>query len=645
MHRARGIAAPLASILAVLAAPLATSTTALASDFRLTLLHNNDGESQLLNLGGSLTGFGGVARFKTLVDTLRAEALLEGGVVMLSSGDNFLAGPEFNASLAAGVPFFDAIAMELVGYDGICIGNHEFDFGPEILADFVSSFTDGTPFLSCNLDVSPEPALAPLTQSGRIATRTTVVTQGVVVGIVGATTPDLPFISSPGAVIIDSKVKDAIQAEIDALLGEGVQHIVLVSHLQGIGAELALAAELANVDIMIAGGGSELLANPGDLLIPDDAIDANGNGVPDLLFGPYPLTVVDALGRTVPVVTTRGDYRYLGRLIVDFDAQGEIVAIDAASGPVRVAGAPAPDAVTPDPTVQALVTDPVQKAVNALIANVVAETEVPLDGVTASIRSKETNLGNLIADSFLWQATELAATFGAPTPHIALQNGGGIRNNSVIPIGDVTEFDTFSILPFANFLVVIPDVAPETLLDVLENAVSRVSPPPGFTSSGNGRFAQIAGFSFTYEVDVPPGSRVRDVVLDDGTMLVDQGRIVPGAPSINVATINFLATGGDQYDFGDPPFFNLEVSYQQALRNYLVGPVVESLVTAIDYPVGGDGRIVRIDNPADLDNNSTINGADLGILIAQWGGPGSADLDGDGVVDGNDLAILIANWS
>jgi 5'-nucleotidase len=612
--------------------------------FRLTVLHSNDGESKLLSPGPGLADFGGIARFKTLVDTLRAAAEAEGGVVMLSSGDNFLAGPEFNASLVNGVPFYDAVGMQLVGYDATCIGNHEFDFGPGVFADFVSSFSDGTPFLSSNLDYAGEPGLVALEKADRLAKSVVVEAAGRQIGLVGATTPDLPFISSPGNVIADPNVKDSVQAEIDALTAQGVGIIILMTHLQGIGTELTLIPQLRDVDIVIAGGGDELLANPGTLLVPDDAVDSNGDGVPDLVFGPYPLTAVDADGKTVRVITTRGDYRYVGRLEVDFDADGTIVAVDPASGPVRVAGGSQPDAVLPDPEVDALVTQPVAASVAGLAQNIVASSDVPLNGQNAQIRSRETNLGNLCADSLLWQAAELAKANSLPIPQIGIQNGGGIRNNSIIPAGPLSELTTFSILPFANFVVVIPEVPAATIKALLENAVARVSPPPGFPTGGTGRFAQIAGFTFAYEVDVPPGQRVLSVVLDDGTILVEDGTVVPGAPAVNVATINFLATGGDQYPLNGLPFENLSVSYQQALRNYLVGPL-GGAVTALEYPVGGEGRIVRIDNPADLDNNSVINAADLSILLGQWGTGGSADLDGDGMVSGSDLAILLSAWS
>jgi len=60
------------------------------------------------------------------------------GVLMVSTGDNFLSGAEWNASLEKGIPFYDAVAMELIGYDAITFGNHDFDFGPDVLRDFMA---------------------------------------------------------------------------------------------------------------------------------------------------------------------------------------------------------------------------------------------------------------------------------------------------------------------------------------------------------------------------------------------------------------------------------------------------------------------------------------------------------------------------
>src|SRR5687768_12522336 len=144
-----------------LGALLAASGGAAAQDtpaFCLTILHNNDAESQLLDAGSDLESYGGAATFVSLVELQRETAATEGcaalnagevprAVVTLSSGDNFLAGPEFNASLEKGPPFYDSMVINAIDYDALAIGNHEFDFGPEVLADFIAGVDADIPFL------------------------------------------------------------------------------------------------------------------------------------------------------------------------------------------------------------------------------------------------------------------------------------------------------------------------------------------------------------------------------------------------------------------------------------------------------------------------------------------------------------------
>jgi 5'-nucleotidase len=575
--------------------------------FWLTVLHNNDGESQLIDAGSGLEDFGGAARFATLVQNLKFEAthgsrnpnLTPGGkrgVIMLSSGDNFLAGPEFNASLEKGVAFYDTIAMDLIGYDAAAIGNHEFDFGPDVLADFIEGFVGPLPFVSANLDFSGEPNLQQLVDAGTIVKSVVVVERDEWIGIVGATTPALPFISSPRNVIVDPDLVGTIQAEIDELEMMGVDKIILISHLQDIDGDLALAPLLTGVDIMVAGGGDELLANPGDLLVPGDEGEE---------FGSYPLFAIGGDGAVIPVVTTNGNYKYVGRLVVGFDQEGRVINLDMDnSGPVRVAGddcgetLPCDDAVPPDPDVEAQVVAPVADFVAALAGNVIGLSEVDLDGTRSNVRSRETNEGNLIADSLRWQADQLAASFGVPSPDVALQNGGGIRNDSIIPAGDITELDTFDMVPFANFVTVLPDIPRSQFKEILENAVSRTQ--LGDTPGGTGRFAQISGFSYAWsssgtaqvlDVDgnvVVPGTRVLEVALDDGTPIVTGGAVVAG-PDLTVGTIDFLARGGDEYPYRGAPFTTLGVTYQQALANYITDEL-GGLISGADYPEGGEGR-------------------------------------------------------
>jgi len=555
--------------------------------YPLTILHNNDGESDLLPDGD----FGGVARFASVVDRVRTEVGDTHPLLLVTSGDNFLAGPQWTASLQKGVPFYDSIAMDLIGYDAMCIGNHDFDFGPDTLADFIEGFTASqVPFLSTNLDFTAEPRLQALEDAGRIAASVIIEAGDEQFGIVGATTPNLTFISSPRNVVVGQDVPAAVQAEIDALEAAGVNKIILISHLQGIEEDIALAPQLSGVDIMIAGGGDELLANPGDLLVPGDEGD---------IYGPYPIVVQNADGAGVPVVTTSGQYKYLGDLEVAFDSDGYLISFG--GGPIRVAGGAEPDAVEPDPDVQAQVEDPVTAFVAGLAENVIAASEVGLDARRNFIRSRETNEGNLITDSFLWKATQLHADFGAPAPDIAMCNGGGIRNDSIILAGDITELHTFDMLPFPNFLTIVPAVTPEDLKALLENAVSRINAAGETEGSGTGRFAQIAGLSFVYDSRLEAGNRVSYVALNDGTVMIEDGAIAPTARDINVAIVDFLARGGDEY-FGGPPgrddFFILGASYQQALADYILAPAAEGglvgLISAAQYPEGGEGRITNL---------------------------------------------------
>jgi 5'-nucleotidase len=593
----------LATVAAMLATVAVVATPAKGSalegarapriDLWLTIAHNNDGESQLIDGGTGLEDYGGVARLATVVKNIEAEALAQpkGGFVMLNSGDNFLAGPEFNESLQKGVPFYDSIALNRIGYDAMAIGNHEFDFGPDVFAQFIRGFDPDLPFVSANLDVSGEPKLNRLAKQGRIV-RSVVVQEGDhLIGVVGATTPALPFISSPRDVEVRENVAKAVQRQVDKLEGKGVNIIVMISQLQSIEEDLALAPLLSGVDVMIAGGGNELLADEGDTLIPGDE---------DTVFGSYPMYGTDADGRDVPIVTTSGDYKYLGRLTVAFNAAGRLVDVDdETSGPVRVTSTVNPDGVEPAAYIQKNVVVPLQEAIAAAATNIVGTSEVDLNGLRdPGIRTEETNEGNLIADSLLAAATDLAPSFDAPLPDIALQNGGGIRNNSVIPAGDISELTVFGMVPFANFVAIVPDIPPDQLKEILENAVSRVE----FV---DGRFPQISGFTLVYDAVgtaqildeegnvTTPGTRVVDVVLDDGTPIVQDGVVVAGAPSLNVATIDFLARGGDQYPFRGAPFVTLGVTYFQALLDFVVEDLA-GMITAADYPEGGEGRITRL---------------------------------------------------
>jgi 5'-nucleotidase len=535
-------------------------------DFTLTVLHNNDGESDLLASDSDTDpGAGTISRFGHLLKDLRRDALRSGGrhrgkagVLTISAGDNFLASPEWQASLDKGVPYYDAIALDSLDYDAFTIGNHEFDFGPDVLANFINSFRGRDDiFISANLDFSDEPALQELVDRGRIRPSVVVRERGERIGVIGVTTPELREVSSPGDVVIDDDLTAVIQAEVDRLTAKGIDKIVVSSHLQDIDNELALVPTLSDVDAVIGGGGGE---------------DIRAN---------YPLTAVDADGVTVPVVTVPGDYFDVGRLELQFNRRGEVVGY---GGGLEAVTSAEPQ----DRFILREVEQPVADYVAGLDEQVVATSEVGINGVRNDVRSRETNAGNLLADAMLATGQQLAGEFEVPEPQVALQNGGGIRNDSVIGPGDITLLDTFDIAPFANFVAVVPDVARADLVAAVEHGLSGLPDPQGF-------FGQWGGLVVEYDPDAAAGSRVVNLSLDDGTEIVSGGTLVDGDP-ITLATIDFLAAGNDGYDMLEPYDFTVVgVSYQQSLANYMSSL---GTVTAAQYadPVepGARTRIIPV---------------------------------------------------
>ena len=547
---------------------LAAAVVLAEVDFSLHVLHINDGESALLP--DAAAGFPGVARFAA--DLLALRAAIDDGTpdrasVTISAGDNFLAGPRLNASLAEDAPeFYDAIVYDYLAFDAMTVGNHEFDFGPGVLADFIEAIDD-IPFLSANLDVTGEPRLEALVTEGRLAASEVVTRDDLEIGIVGATYEGLESISSPGNATT-GPVLAAVQAEVDDLLADGVDTILLSSHLQDLSTELSLVPQLSGIDAVIGGGGGEALG--------DD----------------YPLMATDADGRSVPVVTVPGNYSDIGHLVLNLDEDGDLVYVGAASEllPVNVDG-------PVDTFIRQTVEAPVAAFVAGLADAVIGTTAVPLDGRrgedTRGVRTRETNLGNLLADAMVYSARERATEFGVDDAEVALQNGGGIRNDGVIPVGDVTELDTFNVAAFSN-IVGVAEMDGVTLWQALERSVASLP-------DASGAHGQWSGVTFTYDVTqtaqerdtdagtiTTEGERIVDatVTRSDGSTydLVVDGEVAADAATETfvMASIDFLLSGQDGYVmFGDLEFTRVGITYQQSLSEY-----IQELgsITSANYP-------------------------------------------------------------
>lgn len=604
-----------------------TFTASSDGTFTLELLHFADQE-------GTSSSVVNAPNMSAVLNALRAQDLGADGeddyTITLSSGDAFIPGVFFDASAAvfgAGGIADIQIQNEL-GVQAITLGNHEFDLGTQTLAQLISGLNGGSPignfaalsgtaldgldftgaafpYLSANLDVSTDGNLAPLAVAGGLAPQPGVIASSTIltvagpdgeelIGVVGATTPTLASISSSGGVTISpapfgtvptSAELDAlaavIQEEVDALLADnpGLNKIILSSHMQRIGIEQELAARLTDVDIVIAGGSNTRLFDDNDR--PRDG---------DSDQGQYPQFITNAGGTTTALVNTDGSYKYVGRLVIDFDADGNIIAD---SYDATVSGAYATDAqgVTDlgaeglvDPEIQAIA-DAIEAQIIATESNVFGESDVFLNGnrsggPTDGVRTQETNLGNLTVDANL-----AAAQAVDDTVVVSIKNGGGIRasigetvvlpggteavrlpngelvdsdGNVIKPEGGISQTDIQTALAFNNDLVLLT-VTKAELVALLEHGVSAL---PGVAGS----FPQIAGVKFSYDETLPAGSRVLNAgVFDaDGGLiaeLVRGGEIAGDATQeFRITTLGFLAEprfdgdgnfigGGDGYPF------------------------------------------------------------------------------------------------
>jgi 5'-nucleotidase len=305
--------------------------------------------------------------------------------------------------------------------------------------------------------------------------------------------------------------------------------------------------------------------------------------------------VEDAGGTAVPVVTTPGNYRYVGALEVTFDRDGRVLSWDDDSG-IKLVTDTGPEAVGESFLQRRLVQDPVAEFVAGLEETVVGTSEVDLDCERSEVRGRETNCGNLVADAHLATARAQAPAFGVDVPQVGIQNGGGIRGEVDQPAGPITIADTFRLQPFGNFVAVAEDVPAETLRQTIEQGAIRLP------AAGEGGFVHLSGASVVIDpafparvadpttgAQVTPGQRVRSLVLDDGTVLVEDG--VSRDVTVDVAGLNFSLAGGDRYPA--VPFTTVGVTDQQSLRGY-VESLPAATVTAAEYPRAGEARITIV---------------------------------------------------
>jgi 5'-nucleotidase len=538
--------------------------------YRLTLIHVNDTHSKfepsltklVMDIDASLKAkpiyleLGGYPYAAQVIAEMRAA---EANPLVVHAGD-FFQGTLYYTKYQGEA---DVAFWNLVMPDAATLGNHEFDKGSRVLRDVLLTQAK-FPIVDANVDMSKDPLLKDVAPPAY-----KVLTVGKQkIGVIGETTSDTPFISSPDKLVAFTDPAVAAQKAVDALTKAGVDKIVLLSHL-GYDEDLKLAAKVSGIDVIVGGHSHTLLG------------DWKADGLSPIAG--YPASVKDASGGTTLVVQSWEWAKVVGDLAVDFDAKGKVVGflakseLVAASDFIQAYDLPDPSgkltrvrwqwsgygltvsvydgkswgdapkdsvgywvdlygkvraAIAAHPEIKLVAGDPkawdlargYSLGVQDLQRTVVAQVGEDMK------RGLNMGPGPVVADS-------MRAYTGS---QIAITNAGGIRIDLLA--GPLTTAKVYEVIPFGNTLVTLKATGAQ-VAKVFEDGVDFGLSQYGGEFPAN-PLTYVSGAKFSVTPSQPKGSRLSEIQVlkaDGGWEDLD-----PSATYTMVVN-NFIAAGGDKY--------------------------------------------------------------------------------------------------
>ena len=469
-------------------------SSAATGDFELTVLHTNDTHANVE----------AVAKRATLVNQIRAEHTNN---LLLDAGDVFSGTLYFNQYIGQ----VDMEFMNLLKYDAMTFGNHEFDLGSSSdghlgLTKFIKAAD--FPFVSANVDFSKDPLFDGLQNdeysstaaNGEIYNGIIKEIDGEKVGVFGLTTAETVDISSPNDIEFTNYIDSAKEA-VAAFEKQGVNKIVALTHIGYDDAakydnDLLLAENVPGIDIIVGGHTHTKIEKPKQLTVD---------------------------GKPVVIVQANEYNKFLGQLDVTFNTEGVITS---STGELHDVGA-----VEKADEDTAAILKPYADSIEEVKTTSTGKVaDVSLDGGRGlwGVRSGETNLGNLITDGMLATAKKIDSE-----TVIAMQNGGGIRAS--IDTGDITVGEVLTVMPFGNALA-IASITGEEITSLLEHAVTDFP-------KEKGAFLHVSGLKYSFDGTAEIGKRVQSVQVKQGDTYVDLDK----TKTYKVATNTFTAKGGDGF--------------------------------------------------------------------------------------------------
>jgi len=424
-----------------------------------------------------------------------------GGVLWLDAGD------AMQGTLISN--YFDGAstieAYNAMGVAAMAIGNHEFDWGQEVLQDRYDQAD--FPFLAANIFYAKEKGNPNHGHGGRphwAKPYKVLEANGVKVGVIGIANPETPSITNP-VNVSNLMFTDPVEAVYDVLPeveAEGATMIVVLAHIGGFypGFEegikdLACGLDPEKVDLIVSGHTHSRID---DVLCGIPAVQAYSSGT---AFARVDFAVDTVTGEAVDYEM---NYSPVSTYNTYYGDPAEYRRWDTGAWQV----------VVPDPTVTAIM-----EYYNALIEDVqnevIGETLTP---ITRDYRY-ESAMGDWV--------TDIMKDYD-PGIDFAVTNSGGLRAD--IGAGPITFGEVFEAQPFDNTLVTV-ELTGAQIYDMLEEGIT-----------GDHGVIQVSGLQFTFDYDAPVGSRIIGDVIDLST-----GLAIDPSATYYVATNDFMAAGGDDY--------------------------------------------------------------------------------------------------
>ncbi len=465
---------------------------------KTVVLHTNDSHSRVTDY----MGFTAVAALKDAYEAAGAT------VLTFDAGDTLHGLPI--ATMYEGASIIDI--MNMVGYDAMTTGNHDYNYGYDRLYELASKAD--FPVLAANV-VEAE------TGNTLFESNTIIERDGKTYGVFGLATPETAYKTHPDNVagLSFENPITAAEQQVEQLQAEGVDYIIAIGHIGLIpSSEFTsemICEQVDGIDLFIDGHSHTVLEN--------------GHEVNDTL------------------IVSTGEYiQNIGVVIMDENgSEAMLVNEEQFSGT--------------NESVDALVSD-IEADLDVLLSEVIGYTNVYLNGEREFVRTQETNLGNLSADSILYET-------GAD---VSMVNGGGIRAS--IEVGNITKGDLITVFPFGGYIVT-KNMTGQAIHDALEHGM-RSYPDAA------GGFPQVGGVSFSFDASKEPYDRIEpsDIYIAGEPLELDREYLF--------ATNDYLSAGGDGYSMiGDLPIVNEYPCIDEIMIKYIAS------LDDLSMYAGTEGRI------------------------------------------------------